>query len=210
MEQKRPPMVLTDASVLRERFTDLEGFLEIGRKHLFDEAHAVHVAALSLSLFDQLVEIHGLPEGDRRLLLMAALLHDIGTCFGFQDHHKKSLELIRKAGIPGLDARDQLIVANVARYHRKKPPRRKHRAFGLLQPPDRERVVKLSAVLRIADSLDCDHECRIRHVNVYRNARGLRLSVETSTDIKNALSSFARKSRLFQDTFHRPLRLQKD
>lgn len=210
MELKNPTTDPTDISFLRERLPELDGLLAIGRKHLFDEMHAVHVTALSLSLFDQLEGLHGLTGEDRRLLSMAALLHDIGTCFGYEKHHKTGMELIRKAGIPGLDAREELIVANVARYHRKKEPDRKHEAFALLKAPDRERVVKLSSLLRMADALDHDHEGRIRHVHVDAGKGGLRFSVEASADIKNETASFRKKSQMFQDTFHRTVSLGKD
>jgi exopolyphosphatase / guanosine-5'-triphosphate,3'-diphosphate pyrophosphatase len=210
VEQVQSTIAAPDIAVVRERLPELDALLAIGRKHLFDEMHAVHVTALSLSLFDQLTELHGLNGEDRRLLGMAALLHDIGTCFGYEKHHKTSLELIRTASIPGLDARDQLIVANVARYHRKKPPARKHKAFALLKPPDRERVVKLSSLLRMADALDCDHECRIRHLRVSRSTGGVRLSAETSADMANALASFKKKSVLFQETFRQDVSLARD
>ena len=45
------------------------------------------------------------------------------------------------------------VLANVARYHRR-PPRRKHTAFAALPRAERRAVEVLSALLRLADSLD--------------------------------------------------------
>ncbi len=64
----------------------------------------------------------------------------------------------------GLSADEVSVVANVARYHRKSPPKLQHSEFASLSREDRERVVKLAALLRLADSLDHDHAHLVTHV----------------------------------------------
>ncbi|HEU0053253.1 MAG TPA: hypothetical protein VFQ39_08745, partial [Longimicrobium sp.] len=55
------------------------GSVALGKRYMFNEDHALHVARLSGSLFDQLKKVHGLDAADRRMLLAAAVLHDIGV-----------------------------------------------------------------------------------------------------------------------------------
>jgi exopolyphosphatase/guanosine-5'-triphosphate,3'-diphosphate pyrophosphatase len=59
-----------------------------------------------------------------------------------------------------------LMVANVARYHRKAHPQPHHHAFAMLSSDEQERVTKLASILRIADSLDREHTQRVTGVNV--------------------------------------------
>ena len=76
--------------------------LAIGRRYMFDEAHARQVARHSLALFDQLREVHRLDESDRRILQAAAWLHDIGSYISYKRHHKHSMYLITQSELPGV------------------------------------------------------------------------------------------------------------
>jgi exopolyphosphatase / guanosine-5'-triphosphate,3'-diphosphate pyrophosphatase len=177
------------------------GAVALGRRYLFDEPHALHVAGLAASLFDQLRAVHGMDDADRRMLLVAALLHDIGIFVGHKKHHKHALYVISQSELPELTQRETAIVANVARYHRKGVPAPHHDAFVQLPPEDRERVVRLAALLRIADALDREHLQAVRDVRA-RVGRG-RLSLEASGEGDLLLESWAlrRKAGLFEQTF---------
>jgi exopolyphosphatase/guanosine-5'-triphosphate,3'-diphosphate pyrophosphatase len=52
---------------------------------------------------------------------------------------------------------DQIIVANVARYHRGAEPKKKHANYGGLEKPLRKTIGRLSAILRVADGFDRGH-----------------------------------------------------
>ena len=57
----------------------------------------------------------------------------------------------------GLSQREQNIVANLVRYHRKQSPSTEDENFKSLPQKDRLIVIKLSVLLRLADSLDISH-----------------------------------------------------
>jgi exopolyphosphatase/guanosine-5'-triphosphate,3'-diphosphate pyrophosphatase len=178
------------------------GSVAIGRRYLFNEAHALHVARLAGSLFDQLQKVHGLDAADRRMLLCAAVLHDIGTFVGYKKHHKHSLYLIANSEIPEFTPREIDIIANVARYHRKGVPAEHHVAFTALDDADRQRVAKLAALLRIADALDREHLQAVRGVTA-KATRGkkLRLEVESDADLLLERWALRRKGGLFEEVF---------
>jgi exopolyphosphatase/guanosine-5'-triphosphate,3'-diphosphate pyrophosphatase len=94
----------------------------LGRKFHYDEAHARHVADLSLAIFDVLVREHGLGSHERLLLEAGGLLHDVGTFIKTSGHHKHGEYIVVNSEIFGLNLIDLTIVANVVRYHRKAPP----------------------------------------------------------------------------------------
>lgn len=117
--------------------------------------HAGHVARLSLSLFDQLIPIHGYGDWERGLLRIAALLHDAGSIISYYHHHRHTLYILLNNIIRGLTHRENVIVALVASYHGKldlKSLLRKH--ADVLAPGDGMLVRKLGLLLRMAESLD--------------------------------------------------------
>lgn len=127
-----------------------------------DYEHLRQVTFLSLLLFDTLKPLHHLDERERFWLYCAAMLHDIGWKEGWQSHHKTSLRMIMESQVLPFDAIEKLIVASIARYHRKALPDVKHSHYFKLTPAERTVVSKLAALLRIADGLDCTHTNAIR------------------------------------------------
>jgi exopolyphosphatase/guanosine-5'-triphosphate,3'-diphosphate pyrophosphatase len=131
----------------------------------FEEGHSRQDASLAVKLFDLLADLHHLDDDCRDLLYCAGLLHDIGYVKGYWGHHKTAYKLITKADLPGLTRRERQIVANVARYHRGARPKLKHKGFAALDEDDREIVVVLGAILRLADGLDRSHSDAVRTVD---------------------------------------------
>ncbi len=149
---------------------------QLGHSCRFDEPHADQVRRLALSLFDALGPRLGCKTSERRILADAALLHDIGYFVAAAKHHKHSLTLILRAELDGIDQADQLLIANVARYHRKSEPSPRHRRFAKLGRAEREQVRRLSALLRVADGLDSGHAGAVGKLIVRWTGRALRIA----------------------------------
>lgn len=182
--------------------------ISLGRRFMFDEAHGVQVAQLALSLFDQLQEVHGLGKAERRLLLAASILHDIGTFISHKKHHKHSLYLISRSELPGLSPTEMLMVANIARYHRKNIPRQRHHDFMRLSEEDRETTTRLAALLRVADAMDRSHIQQVDEVDVVLRDGELRLRLRGEGDFLLEKWAMGRKSNLFEKVFHRSVVLE--
>jgi exopolyphosphatase/guanosine-5'-triphosphate,3'-diphosphate pyrophosphatase len=151
--------------------------LDFARRHAWDEAHCRQVAGLALSLFDQTTALHGLGPAERELLEAAALLHDVGYAVAQSSRHKHSLYLIRNAGLDGWSPRELLMMANVARYHRKALPSERHGDYMALEDADRVVVRRLAALLRVAEGLDADHFQVVEEVAVVDEGSLLRLDL---------------------------------
>lgn len=177
--------------------------ISFGRRFMFDEAHGLHVARLALSIFDQLSGLHGLRSEDRRLLLAASVLHDIGAFVAHKRHHKHSLYLLSYSELPGFSDNDMLMVANIARYHRKNIPREHHAEFMLLSEPDRERTTVLSAILRVADALDRAHLQSVEKIEVGVGKKSISLRLHGIGGMLLERWAVSRKSALFSRTFGR-------
>lgn len=179
----------------------------LGRRFQFDEAHGHHVAGLSLSLFDQLSDLHGLGDAERTLLLAGAMLHDIGQFVSYGRHHKHSMYLIQNSELPGLSPRDILMVALLARYHRRADPKPAHPGYAELEPQEQDTVRKLAAILRVADALDREHMGKVHAVSARRRKSAVELELESSASLALERWSLRRKGKLFQRTYGMPVRV---
>ncbi len=143
-----------------------------------DFPHSERVARLALQLYDGVgnVGLNGADLRDRSngtavevrsTLYIAALLHDVGKSKGNKGHHKESLELIKKHGTPlGWSEEVMKRAAVVARFHCGALPARSHKAMRDLLPDEQKVIIRLSAVLRLANAMDVQHDGHIRSVKI--------------------------------------------
>ncbi|MFN6564075.1 MAG: HD domain-containing protein [Nostoc sp. ChiSLP01] len=161
-------------SSVRER-----NVLKLASKYHINLEHSDRVAKFAQSLFDQMQGVlHHWGGDERQLLWAAAILHNCGHYVSHSSHHKHSYYLIRNGELLGYTETEIEIIANLARYHRKSPPKKKHENYqSLLTKHQRQIVSQLSAILRLAVALDrrqigaiaqvqCEYYPQFRQVNL--------------------------------------------
>jgi exopolyphosphatase/guanosine-5'-triphosphate,3'-diphosphate pyrophosphatase len=165
--------------------------------------HGRQVADLALRIFDQTKKLHKLSVAEREYLEAAALLHEIGLAVSHALHHRHSYYIIKNGEMLGFTENEKEIIANVARYHRKSHPKLKHEGFRLLSAEDQTTVMKLSAILRIADGLDRTHGGKISDVRIKSIGRRvqLRIIAKKKKDLEIELWGAERKKELFEEVF---------
>ncbi len=163
-----------------------------------DEAHAAHVACLALSIFDDLALPFGLKKPERKLLEAAAILHDSGYFISYGSHHKHSYHLIRHAELFGFSPRDRELIAQIARYHRKSLPKRKHEAFQSLNENDQVTVARLGGILRLADGLDRRRSSLIQHISCQFSGTAITIHLIATEDISVEIFGANAKKDLFE------------
>ena len=179
----------------------LDSALQLGRKYELDEHHATEVAGLSLQLFDTLTHEHRMGPRYRVLLEVAALLHEIGSFIAAASHHKHSMYILANASIFGLGKRDTRIVANVARYHRRSPPKSTHPYYQALPRRDRIAVQQLSAILRVADALARSRGRRIPRIHCDRREDTFFIQVPDVDNLHLENSALRIKGQMFEEVF---------
>jgi exopolyphosphatase / guanosine-5'-triphosphate,3'-diphosphate pyrophosphatase len=140
--------------------------LDTAHKYRVKLDYSEQVATFALSLFDQTQGIlHNWGEEERELLWAAAILHNCGHHVSHSSHHKHSYYLIRHSDLLGYTETEIETIANLARYHRKSTPKKKHESYRSLTSKRHRRVVdQLSALLRLAVALDRRQIGAIKHV----------------------------------------------
>jgi exopolyphosphatase/guanosine-5'-triphosphate,3'-diphosphate pyrophosphatase len=181
------------------------GALALGRRLAFDERHAVHVSALALTLFEDLASLHGLPLSARRLLEAAAVLHDIGNAISFHKHHKHTYYLVANADMPGFADRERMVVATVARFHRRSTPDRHRADLAHLSASELGTVRKLSALLRVANALDASHQQPIRSLRAEQRDGTIQLRLRTRGPADLELWDVEREAAFFREVFRKRL-----
>ncbi len=170
----------------------------------YEKRHAQHTLFLALRIFDALEDLHGFGNGPREYLEAASLLHDIGFFISHSQHHRHSYYLIRNFNLLGFTEREKELIANIARYHRKSHPKKKHETFWRLPPEDRHLVRVLSAILRVADGLDRTHQNVVRNIRFQKRGKTITFILETFHAYPAHLEIWGaeRKKSLFEDVFH--------
>ena len=175
--------------------------LHLGRKYRFDEEHAQLTARVAARLFEQSKVLHHLSDEYLLPLEVASLLHDIGHFINPMDHEKHGFYLLMANRLIGLTAREQGIVANLVRYHRKQNPSTDDENFKSLSHQDRNIVNKLSALLRLADSTDVNHDHLVTDVKLGKNGSGWHIEVSGRTEMMLAIWALEKRKQLFEEVF---------
>ena len=183
---------------------------ELAERSHYEEIHSKHVQTLALQLFDSIGQRLGCTPDDRRILSDAALLHDIGYHISYDKHNKHSYHLIEHAELLGVTPAEQIIVANVARYHRGAEPKKKHVNYGGLDKPMRETIKRLAAILRVADGYDRGHASAVAEIRVRWMERALRLTAvpaRQNANLRLELWGASRKSQLLSEVAGVPVEI---
>jgi CHAD domain-containing protein len=128
-------------------------------------------ARLSLQLYDGLANC-GLIARDsqieeRLILHAAALLQESGRFKRGKSYHKESYRMIRKISPPpGWTKRDLEFAALVARFHRRALPYPDHEKLRVYELPMRQSLIRLAAILRLADAFQTKSYRAIRRLQV--------------------------------------------
>ena len=167
--------------------------------------HSRKVTDLALMLFDDLEPLHRMGTRERFLLEYAGLLHDIGWKFGKRGHSARSADMILSDENLSLDIMDRGIIGLVAKAHRGKIRFESDGFFSLLSSHDRNNVLMLAALLRIADGLDYLHLGSTESVHCIINPQEIILEVSALRDISAEKARALLKSDLFIQVFERKL-----
>jgi exopolyphosphatase/guanosine-5'-triphosphate,3'-diphosphate pyrophosphatase len=199
----------------RKEIAQADRYPDVRRRSVFELAercnywpeHAQQVARLAVALFDQTRIVHGLTDREREWLEYAALLHDIGVHISYERHHKHSYYLIKNGDLRGFDPEEIEVIALVARYHRQATPKRWHEEYREFRRKRRRTIRTLSAILRLAESLDRSHSQPVSGLELHDRGDDGLLQLRTSGDAELELWAATRQAAAFERLIGKPLRV---
>lgn len=181
--------------------------MELVNKCNWHEQHSRHVAKLALQLFDEFQDELDLYDVDRELLEYASFMHDIGYHISHRKHHKHALYIIRHSDLKGFKESEIEIMANVSRYHRRSTPKSRHKHYDKLPKEEKNRVKKLSAILRVADGLDRSHYQNVQGMSIETSSDTVTIKLKTESEPQLEIWGAMRKNALFEEVTGRTLKV---
>lgn len=160
------------------------------------ETHPRHVMHLSLSLFDQLRELHGLGEEERVLLEYGCLLHDIGLARGRKGHARAGAFLIHATENLPFTVRERAVTSLLARVHRGTGREEESGYLSLLPPEEQKKILVLGGILRVADGLDCTHRGKVQAARCSISAGTVTIHISSPIDCPRERETAQKKADL--------------
>lgn len=147
--------------------------------HNLDENHLRRVSNLAVILFDQLTSLHGLGSYERRLLLIAGLLHELGVVISVESLEKHTLYTALNSPLLGLNHRERVLVAFLAASHDGffQGNLQDFVTHGPIHADDIGRIKKLAPLLQIAHSLDRSRTGVVTHLQATVTAESCQLKI---------------------------------
>lgn len=171
------------------------------RKYHGDENHADCVKMIATKIYDTLKDELALDEYAKTLLQTAAILHDIGVFIRYDDHNLHSHYIIRNSEIFGLSKKDITIVSEIAKYHKGSSMPQDEDFFSMLPRSDRMTILKLTAILRIADAMDRGHIQKFSDFSIKIQKNVMYLQTKNSQNTVLEKIAMSEKSGMFESIF---------
>lgn len=182
--------------------------LKTAHKYKVHLNRAERVAQFVMDLFDQTYgSLHTWGALEKELLWAATILHNCGHFVSHSSHHKHSYYLIRHGELLGYTETELEVIANIARYHRRSGPKKKHESFRNLPTRyHRQVVTQLSALLRVAVALDRRGVGAVKSIHCHFDSEAyvLHLDVvpsQVGEDCASELWNLGYKKQYFEEVF---------
>ncbi|MEG1727440.1 MAG: exopolyphosphatase [Acidaminococcaceae bacterium] len=173
--------------------------------------HNQHIAALALTMFDAWKPLLDLTPAWRKLLRVAALLHDIGITINYYSHARHSAYMIENARLFGLTHKEQIMVAVIAGWHNgvSRNYFRNRQFKDMLTDNDFNNLSKLALLLALAESMDYSQTSQISAIHpeiIDKKTALLGLTSEKPPSIE--LHQIKQHLRWFNKTFNMDLLIE--
>ncbi|MGJ7096032.1 exopolyphosphatase [Vibrio hannami] len=133
-----------ERSDIRMRTTE-----NLARKHHVDLNHADKIRKQTHKFLKQVVGKEGiLKHGEQASLLgWSAMLHEVGLSISYQGFHRHSAYILQHTNMPGFNHEQQLLLATLARFHRKSLKLQEMPEFNLFK---KKHILTLIRILRLS------------------------------------------------------------
>ncbi len=142
----------------------------------------------------------------RAILQVAALLHDVGRSKREKKSHKATYRLINRLKPPaGWSAESLHMAAVVSRYHQGALPHAGQASLRGLTSEQRQTVLRLAGVLRLADAFDFSRDGRIQRLQVAQHNGFLAVAAQGYSPRDRMAERVAAARHLLEVVYRRPL-----
>lgn len=173
----------------------------VADKYDSNTAHINNVETLGVILFDAMKKQAGLTERDRLLFRMACLLHDCGKYINMTGSIKYSCFIVLATEFPGLSGSEKNIVADAIRYNSYDHIPSIEELEASLNANDYIRMLKLTAILRLANAMDLSHRQKFSRISTQIKGQKIIIKADTIYDITLEQNIMKQNGSFFEEIF---------
>lgn len=176
--------------------------MNISKRYMGSHKRAETLETIATAIFDSMKKVHGMGRRERLYLRLAAILHDCGKYISLVNIGETSYDIIMATEIIGLSHVERELVANVVRFY--------HSPFVYYEQSAESRILgreaylkvaKLTAILRLAASMDHSHKQKLKDLKAVLRDNELFLNADTMEDITLETGFFAARAEFFKEVF---------
>ncbi len=182
----------------------------IAKRYKCHNSHNQVLEQYALNIFDSMRKFHGLGPRERLMLQIAVLLHACGKFISIKNSNECSYNIIMSTEIIGLSHLEREIIANVVRYNIRDFDYDKVQLETQLHPYSDSGVsrssitiliAKLTAILRLANSMDRSHRGKLVDCKMAVRENELVITTGYQGDMALEAASFGQKADFFEEIF---------
>lgn len=174
-----------------------------------EEKHARHMVTLADELFRRLRPLHGLDQKWKIYLLSTVILRNAGELISYANREKHAYYLVKNSDFPSMQVWEHEFIARLCLLHTGGKLENKDLVGLGKKDKKRDAFVKLLSLVRLIDGLDLGPRTNIhlKKVSIARSVVKLSFTGKTTAGIETLM--IPRKKKLFEETFHRQLILER-
>ena len=166
-----------------------------------DKEHYNAVINFCECIFNTVKKTHGLNAKNFLFLQIAAIFHECGYYITSDNIISSTFSIISNTAIYGLSKHEVSIIAMVAVYAQMDNILSESIYYMYLSEKEKILVSKLSAILKLANSLDRSHKQKLKLLNTKLNGKTLTITLSSIMDISIENWEFQRSALFFEDVF---------
>ena len=172
----------------------------ISKRYGSYQPHLKALEKLSGMIFDATKKYHGMSDKHRLMMQVIAILHDCGKYISIAEASSGSYTIIMSSEILGLSHKEREMIAYTVSYNRK--PLENYEALSdKFTPEEYVIIVKLLAILKVANALDRSHKQKSKNVSMTVRDNNLNITIESQASMALEKGLFSEKADFFQQIF---------
>ncbi|SDZ84671.1 exopolyphosphatase / guanosine-5'-triphosphate,3'-diphosphate pyrophosphatase [Pseudobutyrivibrio sp. ACV-2] len=172
----------------------------IAKRYDSYQPHLKALFKLSGEIFDTMKKYHGMGKRQRVLMQCIAILHDCGKYISLAEASSCSYTIIMASEILGLSHKEREIIATTVEFNRK-PLEPYESLSDRFTIEEYLMILKLLAILKVANALDRSHKQKIKNVSMRVKDRELIITIEANSSLALEKGLFKKNADFFEQIF---------
>lgn len=175
----------------------------ISKRYKCNQAHIKNLEQIGLAVFDKLKKSHSLTDRERLILQISIILHNCGKFISLEDVADCAYNIIMATEIIGLSHIEREMIAYIVKYNTTTFETYDILAGNTdLTVDNYLTIAKLTAILRIINSMDRTHQQKCKNVQITLKDGELKFVVDSQSDLTLEKKTFNEKTDFFEEVFH--------